>query len=60
MLNEYEQAGAVKLGCTTHLFSGTMISEKGNNRIIVVVFGGKNTKILNAQMIEVASLGFRK
>jgi D-alanyl-D-alanine carboxypeptidase len=37
-----------------------MISEKGNNRIIVVVFGGKNTKILNAQMIEVASLGFRK
>jgi D-alanyl-D-alanine carboxypeptidase len=37
-----------------------MIAEKGNNRMTVVVFGGKNTKTLNAQMIEVASLGFRK
>ena len=43
-----------------HLFSGAMIAEKGNNRMTVVVFGGKNTKALNAQMIEVASLGFRK
>lgn len=43
-----------------HLFGGAMISEKGHNRMTVVVFGGKNTKILNAQMIEVASLGFRK
>jgi D-alanyl-D-alanine carboxypeptidase len=43
-----------------HLFSGAMIAKKGNNRVTVVVFGGKNTKILTAQMIEVARLGFRK
>lgn len=43
-----------------HLFSGAMIAGKGNDRMTVVVFGGKNTKTLNAQMIEVASLDFRK
>ena len=42
------------------LFSGALIAEKGNNRMTVVVFGGKTTKILNAQMIEVASSDFRK
>ena len=43
-----------------HLFGGAMIAEKGNNCITIVVFEGKNTKMLNAQMIEVASLGCKK
>ena len=37
-----------------------MIAEKRNDRIIVVVFGGKSTKTRNAQMIKLAELGFRE
>ena len=37
-----------------------MIAEKRSDRIIAVVFGGKSTKMRNAQMIKLAELGFRE
>jgi len=41
-------------------FNGAMIAKKRNDKIIVVVFGGKSTKKRNAQMIKLADLGFLK
>jgi len=37
-----------------------VIAEKRSDRIIFVVFGGKSTKTRNAQMIELAELGFKE
>ena len=61
LIKDYKAATAVKTGYTRASgFSGVMIAEKRNDRIIIVVFGGKSTKTRNAQMIKLAELGFRK
>ena len=61
LIQDYKAATAVKTGYTRASgFSGAMIAEKRNDRIIVVVFGGKSTKTRNAQMIKLAELGFRE
>ena len=60
-MKDYKEATAVKTGYTRASgFSGAMIADKMNDRIIVVVFGGKSTKTRNAQMIKLAELGFRE
>ena len=41
-------------------FNGATIAKKRNDKIIVVVFGGKSTKTRNTQMIKLAELGFGK
>jgi len=61
LMKDYKEATAVKTGYTRAAgFSGAMIAEKRSDRIIVVVFGGKSTKTRNAQMIELAELGFKE
>lgn len=59
LIKDYKEAIAVKTGYTRASgFSGVMIAEKRNDRIIAVVFGGKSTKTRNAKMIKLAELGF--
>ena len=61
LIKDYKEATAVKTGHTRAAgFNGAMIAEKRNDRIIVVVFGGKSTKTRNTQMIKLADLGFMK
>ena len=61
LMKDYKEANAIKTGYTRAArFNGAMIAEKRNDRIIVVVFGGKSTKTRNAQMIKLAELGFRE
>ena len=59
LIKDYKEAIAVKTGYTRASgFSGVMIAEKRNDRIIAVVFGGKSTKTRNAKMMKLAELGF--
>ena len=61
LMKDYKEATAVKTGYTRASgFSGAMIADKMSDRIIVVVLGGKSTKTRNAQMINLAELGFRE
>ena len=61
LLKEYRGAVAAKTGYTRAAgFNGILLAEKENERIITVVFGGKSTTTMIAQISKLTDLGFRK
>lgn len=61
LLQEYKGAVAVKTGYTRAAgFNGVMFAEQKNERIITVVFGGKSTSRMAAQIYKLSDLGFLK
>ncbi|MDF3416271.1 D-alanyl-D-alanine carboxypeptidase [Sulfitobacter sp. M57] len=60
-LNSYKGADGIKTGYTRAAgFNLTASAERGNERIIVTVFGGKSTTSRNAQVAKLMDLGFRR
>ena len=60
-LNEYKGADGIKTGYTRAAgFNLTASAERGNERVIVTVFGGKSTTSRNAKVAELMDLGFRR
>ena len=60
-LNEYRGADGIKTGYTRAAgFNLTASAERGNERIIVTVFGGQSTTSRNAKVAELMDLGFRR
>lgn len=60
-LNSYKGADGIKTGYTRAAgFNLTASAERGNERIIVTVFGGKSTTSRNAKVAELMDLGFRR
>ena len=60
-LNSYRGADGIKTGYTRAAgFNLTASAERGNERIIVTVFGGKSTTSRNAKVAELMDLGFRR
>ena len=60
-LNSYKGADGIKTGYTRAAgFNLTASAERGNERIIVTVFGGKSTATRNAKVAELMDLGFRR
>lgn len=60
-LNAYKGADGIKTGYTRAAgFNLTASAERGNERIIVTVFGGKSTASRNAKVAELMDLGFRR
>ena len=60
-LNAYKGADGIKTGYTRAAgFNLTASAERGNERIIVTVFGGKSTTSRNAKVAELMDLGFRR
>ena len=60
-LKSYAGADGIKTGYTRAAgFNLTASAERGNERIIVTVFGGKSTSARNAQVAELMDLGFRR
>ncbi|WP_298858420.1 serine hydrolase [uncultured Sulfitobacter sp.] len=60
-LNEYKGADGIKTGYTRAAgFNLTASAERGRERIIVTVFGGKSTTSRNAKVAELMDLGFRR
>ncbi|MBM1633338.1 serine hydrolase [Sulfitobacter mediterraneus] len=60
-LNDYRGADGIKTGYTRASgFNLTASAERGNERIIVTVFGGKSTSSRNAKVAELMDLGFRR
>lgn len=60
-LNNYKGADGIKTGYTRAAgFNLTASAERGNERIIVTVFGGKSTTSRNAKVAELMDLGFRR
>lgn len=60
-LNSYKGADGIKTGYTRAAgFNLTASAERGNERIIVTVFGGKSTTSRNAQVTKLMDLGFRR
>ena len=60
-LNSYKGADGIKTGYTRAAgFNLTASAERGNERIIVTVFGGKSTTSRNAKVTELMDLGFRR
>lgn len=60
-LNSYKGADGIKTGYTRAAgFNLTASAERGNERIIVTVFGGKSTASRNAKVAELMDLGFRR
>jgi len=60
-LRAYRGADGIKTGYTSAAgFNLVASAERGNERIIGVVFGGKSTVQRNAKMAELLDLGFRK
>ena len=60
-LNAYKGADGIKTGYTRAAgFNLTASAERGNERIIVTVFGGKSTTSRNQQVAELMDLGFRR
>ncbi|MEP5728989.1 MAG: D-alanyl-D-alanine carboxypeptidase family protein [Sulfitobacter sp.] len=60
-LNSYKGADGIKTGYTRAAgFNLTASAERGNERIIVTVFGGKSTASRNAKVTELMDLGFRR
>ena len=58
---EYEGAVAAKTGYTRAAgFNGVLLAERSHERIITVVFGGKSTNTMIAQISKLTELGFRK
>ncbi len=60
-LGSYKGADGIKTGYTRAAgFNLTASAERGNERIIVTVFGGKSTASRNARVTELMDLGFRR
>ena len=60
-LSSYKGADGIKTGYTRAAgFNLTASAERGNERIIVTVFGGKSTASRNAKVAELMDLGFRR
>ena len=60
-LNAYEGADGIKTGYTSAAgFNLVASAQRGQERIIGVVFGGKSTVWRNEKMAELLDLGFRK
>lgn len=60
-LNSYKGADGIKTGYTRAAgFNLTASAERGRERIIVTVFGGKSTTSRNAKVAELMDLGFRR
>ena len=60
-LNAYKGADGIKTGYTRAAgFNLTASAERGNERVIVTVFGGKSTTSRNAKVTELMDLGFRR
>ncbi|MFG6517463.1 D-alanyl-D-alanine carboxypeptidase family protein [Sulfitobacter sp. 1A13496] len=60
-LGSYKGADGIKTGYTRAAgFNLTASAERGNERIIVTVFGGKSTASRNAKVAELMDLGFRR
>ncbi|MFC6588279.1 D-alanyl-D-alanine carboxypeptidase family protein [Sulfitobacter pacificus] len=60
-LNSYKGADGIKTGYTRAAgFNLTASAERGSERIIVTVFGGKSTTSRNAQVTKLMDLGFRR
>ena len=60
-LNAYKGADGIKTGYTRAAgFNLTASAERGSERVIVTVFGGKSTTSRNAKVAELMDLGFRR
>ncbi|UWR26803.1 D-alanyl-D-alanine carboxypeptidase [Sulfitobacter sp. S223] len=60
-LSSYKGADGIKTGYTRAAgFNLTASAERGNERIIVTVFGGASTTSRNAKVAELMDLGFRR
>ncbi|MCZ4256388.1 D-alanyl-D-alanine carboxypeptidase [Sulfitobacter sp. G21635-S1] len=60
-LTSYKGADGIKTGYTRAAgFNLTASAERGNERIIVTVFGGQSTASRNAKVAELMDLGFRR
>lgn len=60
-LQSYKGADGIKTGYTRAAgFNLTASAERGNERIIVTVFGGASTSARNAKVAELMDLGFRR
>lgn len=61
MLANYRGADGIKTGYTRAAgFNLVASAERGNERIIATVFGGKSTASRNAKVAELLDLGFRR
>ncbi len=60
-LNAYRGADGIKTGYTRAAgFNLVASARRGNERIIVTVFGGRSTSTRNAKVAELMDLGFRR
>lgn len=60
-LGSYKGADGIKTGYTRAAgFNLTASAERGNERIIVTVFGGRSTATRNAKVAELMDMGFRR
>ncbi|MGC1498232.1 MAG: serine hydrolase [Sulfitobacter sp.] len=60
-LGSYKGADGIKTGYTRAAgFNLTASAERGNERIIVTVFGGRTTASRNAKVAELMDMGFRR
>ena len=60
-LNAYRGADGIKTGYTRAAgFNLVASAERGNERIIATVFGGRSTATRNAKVAELLDLGFRR
>ncbi len=60
-LSSYKGADGIKTGYTRAAgFNLVASAERGNERIIATVFGGKSTSSRNAKVAELMDLGFRR
>ena len=61
LLIDFEQAILAKTGYTRAAgFNGVLLAESGNRRLITVMFGGKSTKTMSAQISKLTTSGFIK
>ena len=61
LLQSYKGADGIKTGYTRAAgFNLTASAEKGSERIIATVFGGRSTASRNAKVAELLDLGFRR
>ncbi|MEM8776213.1 MAG: D-alanyl-D-alanine carboxypeptidase family protein [Pseudomonadota bacterium] len=61
MLRNYRGADGIKTGYTRAAgFNLTASAERGNERIIATVFGGRSTASRNAKVAELLDLGFKR
>ena len=60
-LRDYKGADGIKTGYTNAAgFNLVASAERGSERIIATVFGGRSTKTRNAQVAKLLNLGFKK